>query len=53
MNVIFDPQTDWKLANQIPNKHPSNKENKGVDACAIDAKIKQITLKTTKFAGNN
>ena len=25
VNVIFDPQTNWKLVNQIRNKHPSNK----------------------------
>ena len=31
--------------NQIPNKYPSNKEIKRVDACTIDVKIEQTTLK--------
>ena len=39
--------------NQIPNKHPSYKEIKCVDACAIDAKIEQTTLNlTAKYAAN-
>ena len=38
--------------NQIPNKHPSDKEIKFVDICAIDAKTEQTTLKTAKFAAN-
>ena len=31
--------------NQIPNKYPSHKEIKCVDACTIDVKIEQTMLK--------
>ena len=34
----------------MPNKHPSNKEIKCIDACAIDAKIIANNAKTAKFA---
>ena len=45
--------TDEKLVvNQIPNRHPSNREIRCVDACTIDVNIEQITLKTAKFAAN-